>query len=83
MPSSSTPRPYWPDFPVPRNAPSSLHFDGALDVYEYARRVFPRVLQLTNRPDFLQLSSEEIRDFLDSQRRDMVRTPPQFSFFLY
>ena len=80
MPPSSTPRPYWPDFPVPRNAPSSLPFEGSLDVYEYARRVFPRVLQLTNRPDFSQLSSEEIRDFLDSQIRDIVRLRPLLSF---
>ena len=71
----SAPRPYWPDFPTPKNVPTTLPLEGYLDVYEYARRVFLRILAFRTRKDFDDLSSEEIRDFLVSQQWEMVCTP--------
>ena len=70
---TDTPVQYWPDFPVPKNVPSAFEFEGALDVYEFARLVFPRIMEFVERPDYPTLSSDEVGEFLEAQVKEMVR----------
>lgn len=70
MASSSRPPPS--RFPVPRNVPTELELEGALDVYEPARVLFPRVIKFVGRAAFELLESKEIRLFLRQNIKYLV-----------